>query len=114
VFHHQGAAAFSIESQDAIASERIHVRDQFSGGGGWKEITVKEFTRHRLGNSPVGSDHPDVETEHLRDWESKSMAAAGDEDNFNAGFVRESKSRDVGYRDLELGVQQGAIDIDRD
>ena len=75
---------------------------------------MKRFPLKRTRNGAVRTDHPEVKAEHLGNRKSKSVPASGDQHNFNVAFVRSPKSREISIRDLELGVKQGPVDINRE
>ena len=53
-----------------------------------------------------------LETKLLRDGQSKRVPPAGDEDDLDPKRVRAAQSSQVNWRDLKLGIEQGAVDID--
>ena len=72
---------------------------------------MKSFAGKGAGDGAVGADEPEIEAKLPGDGKSKSMAASGDEDDFDAGGVSAAESFEVIWRNLELGIEEGAVDI---
>ena len=67
-------------------------------------------TRHRA----IGADQPQVEAQRLRDRQGELVPAPGSQHDLNAGFVRPTQGIQIGVGNLDLGVQERAINIDGD
>jgi hypothetical protein len=74
------------------------------------EVVAIEGTRNRA----VGADKRHIEAQHFCDWKRKRVATTRDECYLDSQFVRTAQGGDIGCRNLELRVEQGAIDIDGD
>lgn len=72
---------------------------------------MESFAGERAGDGAVGADEPEIEAKLPGDGKSKSVAASGDEHDFNAGGVSAAESFEVIWRNLELGIEEGAVDI---
>jgi hypothetical protein len=75
---------------------------------------VESLAGERASDGAVGADEPEIEAELLSDGESEGMAASGDEDDFNAGGVSAAEGSEIVWRNLELRVEEGAVDIGGD
>ena len=72
---------------------------------------MKCLSRKRSRHRAVGADEPEIEAELLGDGESEGVAASGDEDDFDAGGVSSTQSGEIVWGNLELRVEEGAVDI---
>jgi len=66
----------------------------------------------RASDGSIRTDQPQIEAELLCHWQGECVPAAGDENHFDSALLCPPKRIDVGFRDMELRVEQGAVDID--
>jgi len=109
-----GSLGFLIKSKNGVAAEGLHGDAQVAAGVTGHEIAVEGFSRERAGDGAVGADEPEIEAELLSDGEGEGVAASGDEDDFDAGGVGAAEGGEVVGGDLELGIEEGAVDIGGD
>jgi hypothetical protein len=72
---------------------------------------VECFSCEGASYGAVGADEPEVETELPGDGQGEGVAAAGDEDDFDAGSVGAAKGCEIIGGDFELGIEEGAVDV---
>ena len=84
------------------------------GGGLRHQVAMEALAAGGARNGAVGADDPEIEAEHFGDRHRESMTAAGDQHGLDAGIVGTAQRIQIGLRDLGLGVQQGAVNIDGD
>ena len=75
---------------------------------------MESFAGERAGDGAVGADEPEIEAELLGDGESESVAASSDEDDFDAGGVGAAQRGEIVRGNLELRIEEGAVDIGGD
>ncbi len=75
---------------------------------------MKQLAARRARHRAIGADQPQVEAQRLRDWQGELVPAPSSQHDLNAGFVRPAQGIQIGVGDLDLGVQQRAININGD
>ena len=98
----------------AFPRKSVHVADKCAGGCGWQQIAVKKLAFQRTRNCAVRADQRYIDAQHFRNGQSERVTASSDECDFDSQFVRTSQGEDISRRNLELRVEQSAIDIDGD
>ena len=73
---------------------------------------MEELSGGRAGDSAIGTDEGDIEAECVSDWQREIVPAACHQSDLDSRGVGAGKSFHVGGRDLELGVEQGTVDVD--
>ena len=111
MFEDDGAFGFFIKGKNGVAAEFLHSCAEVQAGLAGHEIAVKSFAGERASDGAVGADEPEIEAELLGDGKSESVAASGDEDDFDAGGVGAAQRGEIVRRNLELRVEEGAVDI---
>ena len=81
-------------------------------GRSGKKVTVKRITAQRARDGAIRTDHTKVKSELFHDGEREGVPAPGNHDNFNSLSLRPPQSCQIGARNMEFGVEQGAVDID--
>lgn len=111
MFEDDGAFGFFIKGKNGMAAEFLHGGAEVAAGLARHEIAVESFAGERARDGAVGADEPEIEAELLGDGESESVAASGDEDDFDAGGVGAAQSGEIVWGNLELRVEECAVDI---
>lgn len=106
-----GAFGFFIKGKNGVAAEFLHGGAEVEAGLAGHEVAVESLAGERASDGAVGADEPEIEAELLGDGESEGVAASGDEDDFNAGGVGAAQRGEIVWGDLELRVEEGAVDI---
>src|SRR5579872_536399 len=75
---------------------------------------MKSLAAQRTRDCAVRADKPEIESELMGDGKREGMAASGDEDDFDAGSVSAAEGGEIVGGNLELRVEEGAIDIGGD
>jgi len=94
-----------------VAAEILHGGAEIAAGFAGHEVAMESFSGEGAGYGAVGADEPEVEAELFGDGQSEGVAAAGDEDDFDAGGVGAAKGGEVVGGNLELRIEEGAVDI---
>jgi len=111
VFEDDGAFGFLVKSKNGIAAEFLHGGADIEAGLPGHEVAVESFSGERASDCAVGADEPESKSELFGDGEGESVAASGDEDDLDAGGMGAAEGCEVVGRDLELWVEEGAVDI---
>lgn len=104
-FHDQRALVDAIEGKDRVGAEIAHVPNEVNGDRGGKQVLVKEFSGTGAGDSAIGADEGDRETERFRDGKGEGVATSGDECDLDSLSVSAGESLEISGRDLELRVE---------
>ena len=75
---------------------------------------MKRFALGGARDGAIRTHHPQVEAERPGDWQREVVPPPGAQHDLDAGLVSAAQRVTIGLRKLDLGVQQGAIDIDGD
>ena len=75
---------------------------------------MEELAGHGLRNCTVGTDEPEIKAESLRDGHRERVTASRDQNDLDTGVMRVPQRAEIRCGNLELGVQQRAIDVDGD
>jgi len=75
------------------------------------EVAVEGFSRQGTSDGAIGADEPEVEAELSGDGQGEGVTASGDEDDFDAGGVGAAQGSEIFGGDLELGIEEGAVDV---
>ena len=74
---------------------------------------MKGLSGQRTRDRAVRTDQPQVEPKLFRDGQGKSVPSTGNQHNFNARGVRSPHGYQITFRNLELWIEQRAIDVGR-
>jgi hypothetical protein len=66
---------------------------------------------HVAGDGAVRADDPEIESQLLNDGQSELVAASSDDDDFDTKVVGTTQGEEVGFRDLKLGIEKSAVNI---
>ena len=72
---------------------------------------MKSLSGERACDRAVGADHAKIDAKFLRDVEGEVMAAASGDYDFDAHGMSLTHGRSIFRGDLELVIQQGAVNI---
>ena len=75
---------------------------------------MKDFAAQRARYRAIGADQPEVEPELLCDGQGELVTTSRDQHDLNPSLVRPLQGAKVGARDLELMIDQSAINVDRE
>jgi len=109
-----GAHAGAIEGQHHVAAifpQRLRKPD---GGLFGQQVAMKGFARGRARDGAIRTHHPQVEAQRPCDGQREVVASARAQHDLDAGLVSAAQCVTILLRKLDLGVQQRAIDINRD
>ena len=56
---------------------------QFPANGLRQQIAMKSFSGKRAGDRAIGANQPEIEAQLLRDWQSKRVPPARDQNDLN-------------------------------
>ena len=87
--------------------------DHVARGPGGEQVLVECFAGQRAGYRAIRADKPEVEPELLRDRQGELVTASGDQHHLDPGPVHPLEGAKVGAGDLELRIDESAINIDR-
>ena len=59
----------------------------------------------------IGADDPQIEAQRLGNRKRKSVPPTRYQDDLNSRFTRALERRQIRLGDLELGVEQGAVNV---
>jgi hypothetical protein len=108
------AFGFGVKSQNGVTAESLHGDAELATSFARHEVAMKSFAAEGSSDSTVGADEPEIEAKLPGDGEGKSVAASGNEDDFDTGGVGVAKGGEVGAGDFELGIEEGAVDVGGD
>src|SRR5664280_2811813 len=75
---------------------------------------MEEFSSRGTRHRPIRTHQPQVEAERFRDRHGEPVPASRTQHNFNTGFMGPAQRLQIGWGDLDIGVQQSAIKVDGD
>lgn len=111
MFEDNGSFSFFIKGKNGVSAEFLHRGAEIVAGLAGHEIAMKSFAGERASDRAVGADEPEIEAELLGDGKSEGVAASGDEDDFDAGGVGAAQRGEIVRGNLELRIEEGAVDI---
>lgn len=103
-----------VEGEDQGVAVVVEVGAKPAGGGEWEMRAANEFGADGADDGAVGADDGGVgiQVEVAEDVHGEAVAAAGGDDNFDAGGFREVESSEVAGTDLAGGVEEGSVEVD--
>src|SRR5712692_3229682 len=114
---HDGAGTFAVKtvavkSENGLTAKFLHHVDEFAAGRLGEQVAVESFSGEGAGDGAIGTDQPEIKSKLLSDGQGEGVAASGDEDDLDALGVRVSEGCELGFGNLEFGVEQGTVNID--
>jgi len=73
---------------------------------------MKRLSGKRARDRAIRADQPEVEAELLHNGQGKSVTTSGDYDDFDTQRVSAAKRCEIGFGDLELGIEERPVNID--
>ena len=111
VLDDDGAFGFLVKSQNGMAAEILHGRAEAETGLAGHQVAMEGFAAEGTGYCAVGADEPEIEAKLLCDGQSEAVAASSDEDDFDAGGMGATEGGKVAFGNLELWIEQRAVDV---
>src|SRR5271165_1237384 len=108
------AHAFAVEGQHRMLAKLAHMLAQLDGRFSGQKVPVKEFAASRACHGAIGADETELEAERFRDGQGEFVPATSDQCNLHASVICPAQGIQVGRGDLDLGIQQRAININGD
>src|SRR6185312_2445264 len=106
-------ALLLVEGQHGATAKLGHmpaelVRDEFG-----QHVGVMQGPVGRAGNGAIRTDQAELEAELLGYRHRESVTTSGDQDHVDSRLVCAAKSFEIGSRDVQSGIDEGAIDVHR-
>ena len=112
IFAHDCPHTFAVEGEHGVVAILRHVPAELNGRFPGQQVLVEELSARGTRHRTIRAHQPQVEAQRLRDGQGESVPAPGTQHDLNAGFMGPSQRLQIGFGDLDIGVQQGAIKVD--
>jgi hypothetical protein len=111
-FEYDRAFAFSVESEDGIATKFLHYLTQLAASCCGKQVAMESLAGERACDGAIGTQYPKIETKLFGDRQSESMTASCAQNDFDTFLVSASNGSQISFGNNEFRIQDGAVDID--
>ena len=114
VLEHDCSLGFFVKRKNGVAAETLHRSAQLAARLAGHEVAMESLSAERSRDRAIRADQPQIKTELLGDGQGECMTTARDQDDFNTGIMGLAQSRKIVGRDLEMRIEQRAVDIGGD
>ena len=108
--------AGEVEGEDEGVAVVVEVGTEPAGGGERQVSAMNEFGADGADDGAVGADDGRcvVQVQVAEDAHGEAVAAAGGDDDFDAGRLGETEGGEVAGADLAGGVEERSVEVDGD
>ena len=111
MLENDGALPTFVEGKNGVAAKSIIDSQSRRHVAAGRQIAIESLAQKGTGDRTIRTNQPEIEAKLLGDGESKIVAPAGDQDDFDSEAVGSAESSHIGRGNLKLGVQQGPVDV---